>query len=311
MRLGVLDIGSNTVHSLVVDAHYGAAPTPANKSKLDLRLAQYADSTGVISTEAIDTLIEFIAQSQVTSEKLGVSHTIAFATSAIRDAPNQLELRERVEKETGVHITVLSGETEAELTFLAARRWVGWSAGRLMVFDIGGGSLELAVGHDEEPDTAVSLPLGAGLLTREFISADPPSVTQIKELRKYIRAEIAATVSKLSKGESPRAFVGTSKTFKQLARIAGAPDSSAGIYVDRTLTLVGVSEIIERLAIMNEQQRQQLPGVSPGRSGQMVAGALVAEAAMELFHATQISICPWALREGVILRHLDSMSSES
>lgn len=310
MRLGVLDIGSNTVHSLVVDAHYGGAPTPANKSKLELRLAQFADSTGVISAEAIDTLIGFITQSQITSEKLGVSQTIAFATSAIRDAPNQNDLRERVERETGVHINVLSGETEAELTFLAARRWVGWSAGRLMVFDIGGGSLELAVGHDEEPDIAVSLPLGAGLLTREFISTDPPSATHIKELRKYIRAEIAATVSKLSKGENPRAHVGTSKTFKQLARIAGAPDSSAGIYVDRTLSLVGVSHIIDRLATMDEQQRLQLPGVSAGRSGQMLAGALVAEAAMELFHASSISICPWALREGVILRSLDSMSTQ-
>ncbi len=308
MRLGVLDIGSNTVHSLVVDAHYGGAPTPAKKSKLELRLAQVADSTGVIATETIDKLIEFIVKSQVTSEQLGVSQTIAFATSAIRDAPNQAQLRERVENETGIRIDVLSGETEAELTFLAARRWVGWSAGRLMVFDIGGGSLELAVGHDEEPDSAVSLPLGAGLLTREFITVDPPSPTQIKELRKYIRTEIAAMVSRLSKGEKTRAHVGTSKTFKQLARIAGAPDSSAGIYVERRLSLVGVSQIIDRLAHMDEQQRQELPGVSPGRSGQMLAGALVAEAAMELFHANSIAICPWALREGVILRSLDSMS---
>ena len=308
MRLGVLDIGSNTVHSLVVDAHYGGAPTPAHKSKLELRLAQFADTTGVISDEAIETLIDFIIQSQVTSEKLGVSQTIAFATSAIRDAPNQAKLRERVENETGIHIDVLSGETEAELTFLAARRWVGWSAGRLMVFDIGGGSLELAVGDDEEPDSAASLPLGAGLLTREFITVDPPLPEQIKELRKHIRAEIAAMVSRLSKGEKPRAHVGTSKTFKQLARIAGAPDSSAGIYVNRKLSLAGVSQIIDRLADMDKQQRQGLPGVSPGRSGQMLAGALVAEAAMELFHANSIAICPWALREGVILRSLDSMS---
>lgn len=308
VRLGVLDIGSNTVHSLVVDAHYGGAPIPADKRKLELGLAQFADSAGVISAEAIDTLIEFIVESQITSEKLGVSKTIAFATSAIRDAPNQIQLRERVEVETGVQIDVLSGETEAELTFLAARRWVGWSAGRLMIFDIGGGSLELAVGDDEEPDAAASLPLGAGLLTREFITVDPPSATQVRDLRKYIRAEIAAMVSRLSKGEKPRAHVGTSKTFKQLARIAGAAESSTGIYVKRRLSLVGISQIIDQLVTMDEQQRQELPGVSPGRSGQMLAGALVAEAAMELFRANSIGICPWALREGVILRALDSMS---
>lgn len=306
--MGVLDIGSNTVHSLVVDAHYGGAPIPAHKSKLELRMAQFADASGVIADQAVVELIEFIQQSQVVSEQLGVSKTIAFATSAIRDAPNQADLRERVETETGVHIDVLSGEVEAELTFLAARRWVGWSAGRLMIFDIGGGSLELAVGDDEEPDIAVSLPLGAGLLTRQFLAQDPPSAQEIKDLRKHIRAEIAAMVSRVSKGEKPRAHVGTSKTFKQLARIAGAPDSSAGIYAERKLSLPGVRQIIDQLSTMTDSQRRQLPGVSSGRADQMLAGALVAEATMDLFHAQDIAICPWALREGVILRSLDSMS---
>lgn len=308
MRLGVLDIGSNSVHSLVVDAHYGAAPTPAHKSKVELRLAQLADAQGVISAAAIERLISFIVESQATSEQLGVSQTIAFATSAIRDAPNQAELRQTVESATGITIDVLSGEVEAELTFLAARRWVGWSAGRLMVVDIGGGSLELAVGNDEEPDSAVSLPLGAGLLTRQFVHADPPEATEIKELRKYIRTEIASTVSRLSKGEKPQAFVGTSKTLKQLARIAGAPDSAAGIYTQRRLSFRGVAETLDQLATMSDAQRRSLPGVSAGRSGQMLAGALVAEAAMELFHVDSLVICPWALREGVILRSMDSMS---
>jgi len=310
VRLAVLDIGSNTVHSLVVDAHYGAAPLPAHKSKLELQLAQYADPDGVIAEEIIDKLINFIEQSQLTAEKLGVGQTIAFATSAIRDAPNQAELCTQVKDATGMHIDVLSGDVEAELTFLAARRWVGWSAGRLMLFDIGGGSLELAVGDDEEPDYAVSLPLGAGILTRKFITDDPPTAEQIKELRKHIRTAIAGSVSKFSKGGRPRAFVGTSKTFKQLARIAGAPESAAGIYAERKLTVAGIGEIINRISPMADHQRQQIDGVSAGRSGQMLAGALVAEAAMELFHADSITIGPWALREGVILRALDSMSSE-
>jgi exopolyphosphatase / guanosine-5'-triphosphate,3'-diphosphate pyrophosphatase len=310
VRLAVLDIGSNTVHSLVVDAHYGAAPLPAYKSKLELQLAQLADPDGVIAQETIDRLIGFIKQDQLTAEKLGVGQTIAFATSAIREAPNRAELCSQVNKATGLTIDVLSGEVEAELTFLAARRWVGWSAGRLMLFDIGGGSLELAVGDDEEPDHAVSLPLGAGLLSRVFITDDPPSPGQIKELRKHIRAVIAGSASKFSKGERPRAYIGTSKTFKQLARIAGAPESAAGIYAERTLTVAGVGQIIDRISPMTDQQRKQIDGVSAGRSGQMLAGALVAEAAMELFHAHSITICPWALREGVILRALDSMSNE-
>jgi exopolyphosphatase/guanosine-5'-triphosphate,3'-diphosphate pyrophosphatase len=147
-------------------------------------------------------------------------------------------------------------------------------------------------------------------LTRRFITNDPPTAEQIKELRKHIRTAIAGSVSKFSKGGRPRAFVGTSKTFKQLARIAGAPESAAGIYAERKLTVAGIGEIINRISPMADHQRQQIDGVSAGRSGQMLAGALVAEAAMELFHADSITIGPWALREGVILRALDSMSSE-
>lgn len=309
MRLGVLDIGSNTIHSLVVDAHYGAAPVPAHSQKIELKLSQYAMANGEISQDAIHKLTEFIHLSQESAEALGVSKTIAFATSAIRDAPNGDELCEQVTRETGVRIDILSGLEEAELTYLAARRWVGWSAGRIMTIDIGGGSLELAVGDDEEPDHAVSLPLGAGLLTREFIREDPPSADSIKLLRKHIRAEIASNVSKLSKGDNPRLFVGTSKTLKQLARIAGAKDSSAGIYVQRHLSLDGVRGIIERLSELTDSQRRSISGVSAARSAQMMAGALVAEASLELFHADTMLICPWASREGVILRELDSLPS--
>ena len=309
MRLGVLDIGSNSVHFLVVDAHYGGAPVPAHKSKVELQLAQTAAPDGAISSESIAALVDFIHASQELSEGLGVNQTIAFATSAIRDAPNQSQLREQVLAETSVDIDVLSGEVEAELTFLAVRRWLGWSAGRIMVFDIGGGSLEIAVGEDEEPDNAVSLPLGAGSLTRRFIREDPPQESEIKALRKYVRLEVAATASLLSKGEKPRIFVGTSKTLKQLARIAGAKESSAGPYADRRLTLQGVQESISRLSSLPDSQRKQISGVSTVRSGQLLAGALVAEAAMELFHAEELAICPWALREGVILRALDALSN--
>ena len=100
---------------------------------------------------------------------------MAFATSAVREAGNSADVLDRVRAETGVDLQVLSGEDEARLTFLAVRRWYGWSAGRLLCLDIGGGSLELAVGMDEEPELAFSVPLGAGRLTRTRFRSDPPS----------------------------------------------------------------------------------------------------------------------------------------
>jgi exopolyphosphatase/guanosine-5'-triphosphate,3'-diphosphate pyrophosphatase len=165
MRLGVLDVGSNTVHLLVVDAHPGARPLPAYSHKATLRLAELLDDQGAIGPDGVERLAETVREARAVAEEQGVAELLPFATSAVRDASNADAVLDTVEERSGVRLTVLSGEDEARLTFLAARRWLGWSAGRLLLFDIGGGSLEIAYGTDEAPDVAVSLPLGAGRLT--------------------------------------------------------------------------------------------------------------------------------------------------
>src|SRR5690606_11339817 len=120
------------------------------------------------------------------AEDQGVEEILAFATSAIREAPNGDAVLDRVREETGVDLEVLEGIDEARLTFLAARRWVGWSAGRLLVIDIGGGSLELTLGDDEEPDVAKSLLLGAGRVTRDHLPGDPPSPEDVRAARRAV-----------------------------------------------------------------------------------------------------------------------------
>lgn len=307
MRIGVLDIGSNTIHLLLVDAHYGAAPIPASKMKIPLRLAEHLTPDGDVDEAAVTTLIDFIKEGQQLAEDKGAAHVLAFATSAIRDAGNGANVLARVSGETGLPLEVLSGEDEARMTFLAVRRWFGWSTGRLLVMDIGGGSLELASGLDEEPDVAVSLPLGAGRMTRNYLQGDPPSSESVRELRKHARASIAAVVGRIRRAGDPQIASGSSKTFKQLARAAGAAPSSEGIYARRTLTLESLNELIPRLAKLKESQRAALPGVSVGRAGQLLAGAIVAEAAMDLLEVPELAICPWALREGVILNYTDGL----
>ncbi|WP_459179161.1 Ppx/GppA phosphatase family protein, partial [Streptomyces calvus] len=188
------------------------------------------------------------------------------------------------------------------------RRWYGWSAGKLLVLDIGGGSLEIAYGMDEEPDAAVSLPLGAGRLTAARLPGDPPEPDDVRALRRHVRTEIARTVGEFSRFGGPDHVVATSKTFKQLARIAGAARSAEGLYVQRELKRESLEAWVPRLAAMTAAERAELPGVSEARAGQLLAGALVAEGAMDLFGVERLEICPWALREGVILRRLDHMS---
>ncbi|MET9554171.1 Ppx/GppA phosphatase family protein [Streptomyces sp. NPDC006645] len=307
MRLGVLDVGSNTVHLLAVDAHRGARPLPAHSHKTELRLAELLDADGAIGPEGVERLIATIAEALVAAEDKGCEAVLSFATSAVREASNADHVLARVKEETDVDLQVLTGDEEARLTFLAARRWFGWSAGKLLVLDIGGGSLEIAYGIDEEPDAVVSLPLGAGRLTAGWLPGDPPDPQDVRALRRHVRAQIARTVGEFTRFGEPDHVVATSKTFRQLARIAGAARSADGLYVQRGLARKALGEWVPKLTTMPAAQRAELPGVSEGRAPQLLAGALVAEAVMELFGVEELEICPWALREGVILRRLDQL----
>ena len=308
MRLGVLDVGSNTVHMLVVDAYPGARPLPAFSHKVELSLSAHLEPGNTLSKVGEERLTEVVDEALRIAEDKGVEDFLAFATSAVRDAVNGDDVLARIQDRTGTRIQVLSGENEARLTFLAARRWYGWSSGRLLVVDIGGGSLEIGAGLDEEPEAVMSLPLGAGRLTRDWFTADPPSADQVRALRRHVRAEIARMAGSLRRGGTVDHAVGTSKTFRQLARIAGAAPSSEGFYVRRFLKHSDVGLWAERLTAMDKDERARLPGVSEGRAAQMPAGAIVADAVMDLMGVTQLEICPWALREGVILKRLDVLA---
>jgi exopolyphosphatase/guanosine-5'-triphosphate,3'-diphosphate pyrophosphatase len=307
MRLGVLDIGSNTVHLLVVDAHPGARPLPAYSHKVSLRLAEYLEDGRIAATGAA-ALHEVVTDVMRIAEDQGVQDVLAFATSAIREAPNGEAVLAEIRATTGAPLQVLSGRDEARLTFLAVRRWFGWSSGHLLALDIGGGSLEIAAGIDEVPDVALSLPLGAGRLTREHLPGPTPSAEAIRALRRHVRVEIGAVVRDVVKTGSPDRVVGTSKTLRSLARATGAAPSSDGPYAARELRADALGDLVERLAGMSESERRALPGVSPQRAGQLLAGALVADATLDLLGVEALDICPWALREGVILRRLDRLA---
>jgi len=309
MRLGVIDVGSNTVHLLVVDAHIGAHPLPASSHKIELRLSEHVERDGAVSRSGAKALVAFTRECLTIAEDQGVEDLLAFATSAIREAPNGEAVLARVFEETGVELQVLSGEEESKLTFLAVRRWFGWSSGRLLVVDVGGGSLEIAAGIDEVPDVALSLPLGAGRLARASLAGDPPTSAQVKALRKHVRTQIGAVKREVNKAGVADRFVGTSKTLRSLARIAGAARHAEGPYAVRTLERFQVTALVSRLAGMTVAERCQLPGVSAGRAPQVLAGAIVADAAMDLLGIERFDICPWALREGVILRRLDWISA--
>jgi exopolyphosphatase/guanosine-5'-triphosphate,3'-diphosphate pyrophosphatase len=303
MRLGVLDVGSNTVHLQVVDAHPGARPSPATNQKVELRLHEYLNKEGEITAEGVALLEESIADAISHAKDFQTEEILAFATSAIRDAKNGKEILDQINKKFEIDLQVLSGDDEAQMTFLAVRRWLGWSSGRLLVLDIGGGSLEIAVGDDERAEATISLPLGASRLTREYLDSDPHTSKEIKVLETYVFEAIKVSLPEDISKHIADHFVATSKTFRTLARLGEHWFEDNPKY----LKINSLTKMIPKLQDMSNKQRAELPGVSQSRARQIVAGAIVARNVMERLHINELEICPWALREGIVLRWLDWM----
>ncbi|TDC50654.1 hypothetical protein E1281_21640 [Actinomadura sp. KC345] len=308
MRLGVLDIGSNSAHLRVADLAAGHAPMPVRSVKTPVRLAEATDRHGVIHRPAVGRLIGAVRESVAAAAALDADEMFPFATSALRDAANRDDVAAEVRAATGVRLGFLTGEQEARLTFLAARRWRGWSAGPMVLADIGGGSMELACGAGEEPEIALSLPLGAGRLTRHHLPARPPVPKSTrKALRAHVRSVLREATLGIARRPPPVTAVATSKTFTQLARLCGAPKAKAGPYRERHLDRCEVHRWIPRLARLSDAERARLPGVKASRAHQILAGAIVAEAVMDVLGLDRLGVCPWALREGLFLHRLDAL----
>lgn len=305
MRIAVLDVGSNTVNLLVVDAAQGSAPTPVHTERMDLRLAEHITNDGRIRSAAVARLVSIVKQAAYRARKLDCEDMYAFATSAIREASNGADVLRTVREQTGLRLSVMSGREEAELTFLAVRRWYGWSSGRLLVADIGGGSVELAVGDGEVPEHAVSVPLGAGRMYREFLHDDPPKQSQVRALREHISETLAGVTADFTDGEEVGHCVATSKTFRQLARLCFRDSRHDADASEQLLFRDDLERLVDRVIRMDMEQRESLPRISASRAPQLAAGAVVAAEVMGHLNIDVVEVCPWALREGVILRHTD------
>jgi exopolyphosphatase/guanosine-5'-triphosphate,3'-diphosphate pyrophosphatase len=301
MRLGVLDVGSNTIHLQVVDTHPGARPNPTFNHKVELRLTEYLTDENNISDEGIAELRLAIKNAIAHSKSVKTEELLPFATSALREANNGAEIIAAINKDFEIDLQVLTGEEEARLTFLAARRWFGWSSGRLLVIDIGGGSLEIASGIDEAPEVAVTLPLGASRLTKSHLQGDPFSAKSVRALRDYIEAQLESVLPALVRHEDSDRAIATSKTLRTLARLCGDWYGGNG----KNISIDAIRKISTRLAEMDSDERTKLPGVSANRARQIVAGAFVTESVMRNLDLDNLEICPWALREGIVLKYMD------
>ncbi|POX54458.1 hypothetical protein C3489_13360 [Streptomyces sp. Ru71] len=305
MRISVVDVGSNTVRLVVADTE-GGVPLPVHTAKWRLRLSERVRPGDAIPEESVDRLAEAVAEASRTAAKWGAAGPLAFATAVVRAAPNRIDVLREVRIRTGVELCTLPGELEAELTFLAARRWMGWRSGPLALLDIGGGSLEVAFGRGRLPDFVASLPLGAARLTHEFFDGgqDPPAPEQVRALRRRVRHQLRDVAARI-RWEGPRTAAATSRTFQQLGRMCGAAPGRHGPFVERELHRAALRQAVARLAELPAVERAALPGISAPRAAQSLAGAVVGHTAMKLTGLRTVAVCPWAIREGVMLRHVE------
>jgi exopolyphosphatase / guanosine-5'-triphosphate,3'-diphosphate pyrophosphatase len=307
VRLGVIDVGSNAAQLQVVDARSGAPPLPIHAVKVPTRLGEEVGLEGSISRESADRVVGAVQRALTAARELRVDQLCPFVTAAIRDAGNREDVLDRILDETGIRPQYLTGEQEARLTYLAVRSWYGWQTGSLLNIDIGGGSMELAFGRDAVPELAVSLPLGAGRVSAEFLLPDPPSNAQIKELRRHVRRQVREVANRVQWEGTPRRVIATSKTFKQLARLGGAPRGREGPFVRRTVSQQQIEEAIRRLVAVSAKRRRSLRGIKPSRAWQILGGAVVAYETMRCLRVEVADVSPWALREGIMLEHLSSL----
>lgn len=233
MRLGVLDIGSNAAQLQIVDLAAGSPPLPAHAVKNPTLLSDEITEAGAITPNGIERVSSAVSDAVQVAGQQHVNQLYPFVTAVIRDAANREQVLDQIEAAAGVRPQFLTGEQEARLTYLAVHRWYGWSAGRLLLLDIGGASMEVALGRDAMPQLAISLPLGARRLTDQFLASDPPTRKQIKAARRHIRDTLGEVADRLRWEAEPRRVVATSKTFKQLGRLAGAAPQRKGPFVRR------------------------------------------------------------------------------
>ena len=308
MRIAALDLGSNSFHLLVADAHPDGSFDRLFREKEMLRLGDVVARHGVLTDDAIEQAVDAVRRFRSLAEGAGAEEFVACATSAIREAENGAVLVDRLATETGVHVRVISGIEEAALIFRAVQASVLINPGPALCLDLGGGSLEVMVGNATELMWSTSLKLGVARLTAELVKGDPAEPLRSGDLRR-LRKRIEAVLSPVADAVvpfQPKLMVGTSGTLCDLARMAVAAETGAvPISINQHhVSRKSVEELHELVASLPLSGRRRLQGLDARRAELSPAGSLLAVVALELFGFDELVVGTWALREGMVLAEM-------
>jgi len=302
VRIAALDLGSNSFHLIVVDAHPDGSFDTLLREKDVLRLADDVARGHRITPATVEAAIASVSRMRALGESMDPDEWVVYATSALREADNGAEVVELIETETGVGIQVITGLDEARLIFAAVRASVLIDKPPAVCIDQGGGSLEVSVGDSSGLMWATSVKLGAARLTAELVESDPPSDQDLMRVRERATA-VLSPIAAATKGFRPGMLVATSGTMTALARLAASPTANAGPNAMHQMTVSAeeLAPVHTNMQTMTVAQRRELPGLDARRADIMPAGSVVLQVAMDLFGFNELTVSEWSMREGMVL----------
>jgi exopolyphosphatase/guanosine-5'-triphosphate,3'-diphosphate pyrophosphatase len=317
LKLAAIDIGSNSIKLVVVEAASSESFAVLAREKEVVRLGHDTLREGHLTAAAIERAAKCIGRFRSIAEARGVEQVIAIATASVREAHNAAEFIDEVLKRTGIRVEVLSGLEEARLIGLAAAQGCGMGSTSLLNIDIGGGSTEFSLVLNGVPAELFSVKLGAVGLTEQLISTDPIKPKELRAVREEIRAALERPSREL-RGMMWQQATGTSGTILsvgealRLRRLRAVSFDEQGAQpVGYEIKLDDLDRFNERLAGMSMDERRSVPGISAQRSEIIVAGGQILEGAMRALNIKVMRTCDYALREGTIINRLREMEAES
>ncbi|HEY7913134.1 MAG TPA: Ppx/GppA phosphatase family protein [Blastocatellia bacterium] len=316
MKLAAIDIGSNSIHLVIVRSARGQHLEIIDREKEMVRLGSGTLRKHMLSSETIDRAVTTLRRFKKMAEANGAELIIATATSAVRESHNASEFIERVRNEVGLEVKLLPGVEEARLIALAVSEVTDFNNRRALIFDIGGGSTEFIITSGGEPELLYSVKVGAVRLTEKYVSTDPISAEEHENLIANIRADLTRAVLEI-KNVGFDFVIGTSGTCLNMVNAVvqaesvigrnGSPDIEA---FSETVTLEQLQRLNRRLVKMKVKQRSRVPGLEKGRADIIIAGGALLECILSEIGAEQVTSCDWSLREGVILDYLSQVEGE-
>ena len=304
LRLAAIDVGSNSIHMIVAQADADGAITTLWRMKEPVGLGRISFPSRNLSAEAMDRAVSVLARFKHAAQQRQCEKIIAIATSAVREAQNGGDLIERIRRELGLYVKVVSARDEARLIYLAVRHALRLKNQPHLIIDIGGGSVEFIVGDEQRAHILESRKLGAARLTAQFVKSDPISKEDRKALQKHFEKELAPLFADILK-HKPARIIGTSGTLENIAEMCGdGIEDADGDGLVGAIDRNKFSKLLEKVTAADRTERGRMRGLDDQRKDQIVAGALLVKEVFDRMNAKRIQICPAALREGILLDYL-------